>query len=97
MPISKLSVADVSFQRSPGQDGEIFTGDLIDARQGGPVTIGFGRYGANAVLTETMAVDDTMIIIEGRLTVSAGDITVTGGTGDVINMPKGEMMSQGVV
>jgi ethanolamine utilization protein EutQ (cupin superfamily) len=37
-------------ERSPGQDGDIFTGNVLDQRHGGPVTIGFGRYGPNQIL-----------------------------------------------
>lgn len=44
MPIHKFAFADASLERSPGQDGGIFTGNLLDQRHGGPVTIGFGRY-----------------------------------------------------
>lgn len=30
-------------ERSLGQDGDIFAGNVLDQRHGGPVTIGFGR------------------------------------------------------
>ena len=44
MVIHKFAIADAAFERSPGQDGDIFTANLLDQRHGGPVTIGFGRY-----------------------------------------------------
>lgn len=93
MPIRKFAASEANYERSPGQDDEVFTADMIDQRHGGPVTIGFGRYGPNATLTEEMAVDDTMIVLEGRLTVSAGGTSVTGGAGEIINMPKGETVT----
>src|SRR5918998_406794 len=70
MTIRKLAIADAVFERSPGQDGEVFAGNIIDQRQGGPITIGYGRYGAGQTLRETIVVDDVMIVLEGRLTVS---------------------------
>lgn len=39
MTIHKFAIADAVFERSPGQDGDIFTGNLLDQRHGGPVTI----------------------------------------------------------
>jgi hypothetical protein len=41
-------------------------------------------------LVETLAVDDVMIVIEGRLSVSTGGSTETAGPGEIIHMPKGE-------
>lgn len=89
MTVRKLTLADASFERSPGQDDEIYTANLVDERHGGPVTLGYGRYGANATLTETMAVDDTMIVLEGRLSVTSEAGTVTAGPGEMVYMPKG--------
>ncbi len=40
-----------------------------------------------------MAVDDTMIVLEGRLSVSTRDGTVTAGPGDIVYMPKGEAVT----
>lgn len=91
--IRKLSLADVTFQRSPGQDGNIFVGDLVDARDGGPVTIGYGRWDPGETLKDTIAVDDVMILLEGRLTVTAGNRTVTAGPGEIVYMPKGETVT----
>jgi ethanolamine utilization protein EutQ (cupin superfamily) len=54
MKVQKFAIADAEFERSPGQDGEVFTANMVDERHGGPVIIGYGRYGANQSLTETM-------------------------------------------
>lgn len=67
MRVQKFSVSDAKMVKSPGQDAEIYVGYLVDERNGGPVTIGYGRYAPDQSLTETMAVDDTMIVLEGRL------------------------------
>ena len=93
MIVQKFAVSDALFERSPGQDGEVFAANLIDQRHGGPITIGFGRYGANQSLEETIAVDDVMIILEGRLTVASGAGTVTAGPGEIVYMPKGEAVT----
>ena len=89
MPIHKFAIADAPMERSPRQDGDIFTGNLLDQRHGGPVTIGFGRYGPNQILKETMAVHDTMVILEGKITVSDEHGSVTAGPGEIIAMQKG--------
>ena len=62
-------------------------------KKGGPVTIGYGRYAPDQSLTETMEVDDTMIILKGRLSVSTSDGTVTAVTGDIVYMPKGQVVT----
>lgn len=93
MQVRKFSIDDVSFERSPGQHGDIFVGDLMDGRDGGPLTVGYGRWDPGQTLEETMAVDDVMIILEGRLTVSSGDRTMTAGPGEIIYMPKGEKVT----
>ena len=80
-------------ERSPGQDGEIFTGNLVDERHGGPVTIGYGRWGAGSRLKQTMAVDDVMIVLEGRLSVDTEAGTVTAGPGEIVYMPKGQTVT----
>ncbi|MGF9693305.1 ethanolamine utilization protein [Rhizobium sp. 0TCS1.26] len=90
MRVLKFAVADASFERSPGQDGEVFAGNVIDQRHGGPVTIGFGRYGPEQSIEETLAVHDTMVILEGQLSVSTDSGTVTAGPGEIVYMPKGE-------
>jgi len=93
MPIRKLAIADALFERSPGQDGEVFAGNVIDQRHGGPITIGFGRYGPNQSIHETLAVDDVMVVLEGQLTVSTEVGTVTAGPGEIVYMPKGEVVT----
>ena len=93
MTVRKFAIADASFERSPGQDGEVFAGNVIDQRHGGPITIGFGRYGPNESIQETLAVDDVMVVLEGRLTVSMDASTVTAGPGEIVYMPKGESVT----
>lgn len=90
MPVRKFAAADARFERSPGQDGDVFTANMIDQRHGAPVSIGFGRYGPGERLEETMAVDDVMIVLEGQLSVSSEAGTVTAGPGEIVHMPKGE-------
>lgn len=90
MALKKFAVADASFQLAPDLDGDIYTGNLVDQRHGGPITIGYGRYGPNQILEETMAVHDVMVILEGQLTVSNRSISVTAGAGEIIYMPQGE-------
>ncbi|MGE7369747.1 ethanolamine utilization protein [Neorhizobium sp. NPDC001467] len=90
MTVQKFAIADATFEQSPGQDDAVYTANLVDQRHGGPVTVGFGRYGANATLTETMAVHDTMIVLEGRLTVTSDGHSVTAGPGEIVHMPKGD-------
>ncbi len=93
MKVRKFAIADASFERSPGQDGEVFAGNVIDQRHGGPITIGFGRYGPNQSIDETLAVDDVMVVLEGRLSVSTDAGTVTAGPGEIVHMPKGEKVT----
>ncbi len=93
MKVQKFSLSDASMERSPGQEADIFAGNLVDERHGGPVTIGYGRYGPNQVLEDTIAVDDTMIVLEGRLSVSSADGTVEAGPGDIVYMPKGNRVT----
>jgi ethanolamine utilization protein EutQ (cupin superfamily) len=93
MKVQKFSLAEASFERSPGQDGEIFIANLVDERHGGPVTIGYGRYGPDQTLREQMAVDDTMIVLNGRLSVTTEAGTDTAGPGDIVYMPKGEVVT----
>tara|TARA_R110002020_G_scaffold170523_4_gene360290 strand:- start:9455 stop:9805 length:351 start_codon:yes stop_codon:yes gene_type:complete len=93
MKVQKFSIADANLVRSPGQDADIFVGNLVDERNGGPVTIGYGRYAPDQSLTETMAVDDVMIVLEGRLTISTSAGTFTAGPGEIVYMPKGEAVT----
>jgi len=93
MTVRKFSIAEALFERSPGQDGEVFAGNVIDQRHGGPITIGYGRYGPNESLDETLAVHDVMVILEGSLLVTSGSGTVTAGPGEIVYMPKGEAVT----
>ena len=93
MKVRKIALADASFERSPGQEGDIFAGNVIDQRHGGPITIGYGRYGPNQTLEETLAVDDVMIVLKGKLSVSSDAGTVTAGPTEIIYMPKGELVT----
>ena len=93
MEVSKFAITDAKLERSPGQDGEVFVGNLVDQRHDSPITIGYGRYGPNQRLEETMAVDDVMVVLEGRLTVSANSDSVTAGPGEIVHMPKGQKVT----
>lgn len=93
MKVRKFAIADATLERSPGQDGDIFVGNVIDQRHGAPITIGYGRYAPNQTLDEKLAVDDVMIILEGKLSVSSDGNTVTAGPGEIVHMPKGEQVT----
>lgn len=90
MKIRKLALADATFERSPGQSADIFAANLVDQRHGGPITIGYGRYGPNQSLQEQIAVHDVMIVLEGQVSVSSADESFTAGAGEIVYMPKGE-------
>lgn len=93
MTIQKFSIADASFERSPGQEQDIYAGNLVDERHGGPITIGYGRYAPDQRIGETLAADDVMIVLEGRVSVSTDAGTVTAGPGEIVYMPKGESVT----
>ena len=93
MQVRKFSISDAAFERSPGQEGEVYAGNVIDQRHGGPVTVGFGRYGPDQSIDEVLAVHDTMVVLEGRLTVSTETATVSAGPGEVVYMPEGEKVT----
>ena len=93
MIVRKFALADAQLERSPGQDADIFVGNVVDQRDGAPITIGYGRYGPGESLTETMAVDDVMIVLEGALSVTSEAGTVSAGPGEIVHMPKGERVS----
>ena len=93
MQVRKFAVADAPFERSPGQDGEVFAGNVVDQRDGAPITIGFGRYGADQSITETIAVDDVMVVLEGQVSVTSDAGTVTAGPGEIVHMPKGQKVT----
>jgi ethanolamine utilization protein EutQ (cupin superfamily) len=81
------------FERSPGQNADIFAANMIDQRHGGPVTIGFGRYGPNQSLAEKLAVHDVMIILEGEASVTSNGVTVSASAGEIVYMPRGESVT----
>jgi ethanolamine utilization protein EutQ (cupin superfamily) len=54
MKVQKFSISDAEFVKSPGQDADIYVGNLVDENDGGPVSIGYGRYAPGQSLTETM-------------------------------------------
>lgn len=93
MPVQKFAIADATMERSPGQDDEIYFANVVDQRDGAPITIGFGRYGPGARLEETIMVDDVMVILEGRLSVTSRAGTVTARPGEIVHMPKGEAVT----
>ncbi|ODA67119.1 Ethanolamine utilization protein EutQ [Methyloligella halotolerans] len=89
MKVLRYEPADAMFERSPGQDADIFAANLVDQRQGGPITIGYGRYGPDQVLKTDIVVDDVMVVLEGRVSVESDGETLTAGPGEIIYMPKG--------
>ena len=52
-----------------------------------------GVIGPNQILEETMAVHDTMVILEGSITVSDRHKTVMAGPGEIIAMQKGDRVT----
>ncbi len=44
-------------------------------------------------IDETLAVDDVMVVLEGRHSVSTDAGTVTAGPGEIVYMPKGEVVT----
>ncbi|MWP40138.1 ethanolamine utilization protein [Rhodobacter sphaeroides] len=93
MKVRTYTIEDASFERSPDQDCDVFTANLVDERHGAPVTIGYGRYGPNQSLTEKMAVDDVMIVLEGSLQITSDERTDLVGPGGIVHMPKGEAVT----
>lgn len=93
MKVRKFAIADASFERSPGQNSDIFAANVIDQRHGGPITIGFGRYAPNQSLDERLGVDDVMLVLEGKLSITSAGTTVTAGPGEIVYMPKGETVT----
>lgn len=90
MAVCKFSVADTTLERSPGQDGDVFAGNVVDQRDGAPVSIGFMRWAPDQRLEETLVVDDVVIVLQGQVSVTAGDVAVDAGPGEIVHMPKGE-------
>jgi ethanolamine utilization protein EutQ (cupin superfamily) len=93
MTVRKFAITDATFERSPGQDADIFTGNLVDQRHGGPITIGYGRYGPGQSLTDVILVDDVMIVLEGELSVTSDAGTVIAGPGEIVHMAKGSAVT----
>jgi ethanolamine utilization protein EutQ (cupin superfamily) len=93
MKVRTYTLQDATFERSPGQEADIFTANLVDERQGAPVTIGYGRWGPDQRLTERMAVDDVMIILEGGVRITSGGASSDVGPGGIVHMPKGETVT----
>ncbi|AUW60447.1 ethanolamine utilization protein [Sphingobium sp. SCG-1] len=93
MKVQKFAISDAALERSPGQDGDVFVGNLVDQRHGAPITIGYGRYGPDQSLEEIMAVDDVMVVLEGQISVSSEAGTVTAGPGEIIHMPKDQRVT----
>lgn len=89
MKVLRFEPADALFERSPGQDADIFAANLADQRHGGPITVGYGRYGPDQVLETDIVVDDVMVVLEGRISVETDGETLTAGPGEIIYMPKG--------
>jgi ethanolamine utilization protein EutQ (cupin superfamily) len=87
--VRKFTMPDASFERSAGQEGDVFAANLLDERHGGPITVGCGHYARGQSISETLAVDDVMVVLEGRLSVSTDAGTVTAGPGEIVYMPKG--------
>ncbi|WP_425106117.1 ethanolamine utilization protein [Ancylobacter sp.] len=93
MKLQKFAIADIALERTPGTEADIFVGNAVDERHGGPITIGYGRYAPNQTLTETMAVDDVMVVLAGRLSVASEGGSVEAGPGEIVYMPKGETVT----
>ena len=93
MTVQKFTITDAVFERSPGQTAEVYAGNVVDQRQGGPITIGYGRYGAGASIDEHIVVNDVMVVLKGRISVKSDAGTVTAGPGEIIYMPKGSVVS----
>ncbi|WP_428063558.1 ethanolamine utilization protein [Brevundimonas sp.] len=90
MKVSKLRREDAVMERAPDQSGDIFNGDLVNDKDGGPITIGFGRYEPHQRLEITLKVHDVMIVQEGRLTVTFDDRTEEVVPGEIVYMPTGQ-------
>jgi len=93
MKVRKIVIADALFERSPDQDGEIYAGNVVDQRHGGPVTIGYGRYAPNQSIDVALEVDDTRIVLQGHLEVISRGETMTAGPGEIVYMPKGQVVT----
>jgi Ethanolamine utilisation protein EutQ len=66
---------------------------VIDQPHGGPITIAFGPYEPDQSIDVTLSIDDVMVILEGRLSVSTSAGTVTANPGEIVYMPKGKSVT----
>lgn len=89
MKMQGFTFGDAVMERSPDQEDEIETGDVVNDGDGAPISIGYGRWGPGSTLTETMLVDDVMIVLEGGLEVTSDGNTVSAGPGAIVHMPNG--------
>lgn len=87
--VARFTVADAPFDRAPGQDGDVFLGNVLDGKGGGPITVGFGRYGPSQTLDDMVVADEAMVVTRGRLTVRSDDGEVTADSGEVVYLPRG--------
>jgi ethanolamine utilization protein EutQ (cupin superfamily) len=93
MAIRKFAVAEAVFERSPKAGWRRVHRRRDRRAHGAPITIGFGRYLPNERLTETMRVDDVMVVLQRRPRVSTSTDAVTAGPGEIAHMPKGETVT----
>ncbi|CAO3358531.1 hypothetical protein [Azospirillum palustre] len=93
MTVRKFAVTDIQLDRTPGQQADVFVGNAVDQRHGGPVTIGYGRYAPDQSIDEQIAVDDVMVVLEGRVSVTSDAGTVTAGPGEIVYMSKGSSVT----
>lgn len=85
--------ADAAFERSPGQDVDVFAANVVDQQHGALIAIGFGRRGPHQSLEQTLALDEVMVVLEGRLSVSTDAGTITAGPGEIVHMAKGRAVT----
>ena len=93
MTVQKFAITDAVFERSPGQSADVYAGNVVDQRQGGPITIGYGRYGPGVSIDEHIVVNDVMVVLKGRISVKSDTGTVTAGPGEIVYMPKGSKVT----
>ncbi len=93
MIVRKFSIDDGSFERAPGQDGDLLLANVVGQCDGRPVTIGYGRWAAGQTLASTIEVDDVIIPLEGRMTTTPEGRSTTAGPGEIVYMPEGETVT----
>lgn len=87
--IVKFSVADAPFERAPGQHGDVFLGNVVDEKDGGPITVGFGRYAPRQTLDDMVVAGEAMVVTRGRLTVRSDNAEIPANPGEVVYLPLG--------